>query len=125
MQEWLDKAKNLFSERGKTVLVTGAAVVLLLTVAVTASLLLGSHDKLRGRWALDSVTVYEFRGSGRGAMVLDSGEYPFSYRTEGDRLIVDFVSDAATDREYTYSVKDGVLTLTDGAQTYRMRRVKE
>lgn len=120
-QMWRNVWRNIRENRKQAAIVAGAAAVLL-TVVIVAAAALGCGDGLRGKWSLDGVTVYEFRSGGRGALVLETGEYPFRYRTDGDRLLIDFVSDAATDREYTYVIEGEKLTLTSGAQRYEMHR---
>ena len=57
-------------------------------------------------------------------MRLSSSEYPFTYRVDGDTVTIDFVSEAAADRDYTYSVKGDTLTLTSGSQQYTMTKQK-
>lgn len=113
--EKMDKRKIWLTAGGAAVL-----VVLLLTVMIA----FGGGDRLKGTWALDDVTSYEFRGNGKGAMVLQSSEYPFTYRTEGDTLSIDFAAEEAADREYTYSIDGDTLTLESGAQRYQMTRQK-
>lgn len=122
MLQFLQSLKETLVKNRKQAVIIAAAGALLIVILVTAAVSLAGHDPLKGRWSLDGVTVYEFRGGGSGALVLDTGEYPFRYRTDGDRLTIDFVSEAAADRDYTYSVKGKTLTLTAGEQRYEMSK---
>lgn len=120
-QFWQNVWQTIRQNRKQTAIVA-AAVLALLTVVMVVALALERGDRLKGRWSLDGVTVYEFRGGGSGALVLDTGEYPFRYRTDGDRLTIDFVSESAADRDYTYAIEGKTLVLTSGQQRYEMTR---
>ena len=112
------------TEHKKQWLIGGAIATLVIVIAVTLCFALGGDNRLRGTWALDEVTSYEFGGGGKGTMRLSSSEYPFTYRVDGDTVTIDFVSEAAADRDYTYSVKGDTLTLTSGSQQYTMTKQK-
>ncbi len=122
MQNMLQNAWQTVTLNRKNTIIFMGVISLLLVVVMDLCLMLGGKDPLKGRWSLDGVTVYEFRDNGSGALVLDTGEYPFRYRTEGDRLTIDFETDSATDREYTYVIQDKTLVLTFGQQRYEMTR---
>ena len=92
-----------------TVICVLAAAFVLATVMLAVSPL--HRDGLKGTWALDDTTVYEFDGRGHGALSLPLGNYDFSYSIEDNVLLIDFTDEAASDAVYSYSVDNAVLTL--------------
>lgn len=86
---------------------------------------LNGTDVLSGTWDLDGITVYQFDGKGNGALNLPSNTYPFTYEIKDNELRIDFESDAARDADYTFSVKNGVLTMTGGEGSIEPGRVYE
>lgn len=86
---------------------------------------LNGTDVLSGTWDLDGVTVYQFDGNGHGSLNLPSNTYPFTYEIKDNELRIDFESDAARDADYTFSVKNGVLTMTGGEGSIEPGRVYE
>lgn len=90
-------------------------VLTIVSIAIAIELIhrpKGSNN-LTGRWSLDDVTIYNFDGNGHGEMVLPLNTYEFSYIVEADKIKIDFVSENAEDREYSYSISGDTLTLTD------------
>ena len=95
-----------------------AAIVVLGALPVTFLL---RRDELKGTWALDETTVYEFDGRGHGALSLPLGSYDFSYSVEDNVLSIDFADSAAADAAYSYSVDAAALTLdTNTGNVYRL-----
>ena len=96
----------------------------LAAIAVLGALLatfLLRRDELKGTWALDETTVYEFDGRGHGALILPLGSYGFSYSVEDNVLLIDFADSAAADATYSYSVDSAALTLdTNTGTAYRL-----
>ena len=96
----------------------------LAAIAVLGALLatfLLRRDELKGTWALDETTVYEFDGRGHGALSLPLGSYDFSYSVEDNVLSIDFADSAAADAAYSYSVDAAALTLdTNTGNVYRL-----
>ena len=77
-------------------------------------------DLLIGTWSYDDVTIYSFDGNGHGILQLPLNTYEFSYIIEGGKVKIDFSDDSAEDKEYDYSVSDGVLMLIDAnGMSYR------
>lgn len=77
-------------------------------------------DLLTGTWSYDDVTIYSFDGKGHGTLQLPLNTYEFSYIIECDKVKIDFKDDSAEDKEYDYSVSDGVLMLIDAnGMSYR------
>ena len=89
--------------------------VLLFDILVLIVLLLfvARPDELKGTWDLDHNTVYAFGGHGRGELQLPLNSYPFWYSTKKGTLSVDFEDETLNDAVFTYTVEDGVLTLTN------------
>ena len=84
-----------------------------------------SADKsIVGTWDYDTVTVYRFDKGGKGALELPNGLYEFSYKTDGDKLSIDFENESATDSTYTYTVTKDTLTLiSEDGRTFAMKKV--
>ena len=105
----------------RRVLVAALAVVFALAVVMLTT---GHKDALKGTWALDSTTVYEFNGKGGGALRLPLNTYAFSYNAEDGTLAIDFADRAASDAVYRYSVRGSTLTLDNGSMTFTLEKNK-
>ena len=106
-----------------TLIVLLAVLVVLAAVMLAVTLL--QRDGLKGTWALDDTTVYEFDGRGHGTLRLPLGSYEFSYTVEEDRLTIDFADDTATDAGYTFRKDGATLTLdTNTGTVYRLDKQK-
>ena len=96
-------------------------IVLLISIFI-------NRNPLAGKWNMDDVTVYEFGSDHKGALVLPSAEYEFSYKIKENILYIDFVSDKAKDASYTYQIQGDTLTLEGGNETiqgtYVLKKVK-
>ena len=105
-------------------IVCGLLVLALLILFIVAAVMIAKglrRDELKGIWALDQTTVYEFDGKGGGTLHLPLGDYAFSYTAEENRLTTDFSDERATDAAYNYSVDGSVLTLdSDNGYVYRL-----
>ena len=111
-------------QRRLTIITVILAAVLILSVILIVKSCSGS-DVLKGTWNLDGVTVYQFDGNGHGSLNLPSNTYAFTYEIKDNELHIDFESDAARDADYTFSVKNGVLTMTGGEGSVEPGRVYE
>lgn len=96
-----------------------AAIVLLAIVFTNTN----RSNPLEGTWYMDAVTVYKFYGDGKGAMVLPSVEYTFSYSVEDNTLNIDFDHEGAKDAQYTFFITGDALTLDGGNSTTQGRYV--
>lgn len=94
---------------------TGIIALLVLAVLIVGIALICkscSTDKpIIGTWDYDTVTVYRFDKGGKGALELLNSSYEFSYKIDGDRLTIDFVSESATNSTYIFEVSDNKLNL--------------
>ena len=108
-----------------TIITVILAAVLILSVILIVKSCSGSDDVLKGTWDLDGVTVYQFDGNGHGSLNLPSNTYAFTYEIKDNELHIDVESDAARDADYTFSVKNGVLTMTGGEGSVEPGRVYE
>ncbi len=98
-----------------------AVAVVVITVVVNYKA--KKSNDLTGRWSLDDVTVYSFDGKGHGEMALPLNTYEFSYVVDGGKIKIDFISENAEDREYSYAISDDTLILTDADATeYRFTK---
>ena len=104
---------------GRIIVCIELAAIAVLGVLLATFLL--RRDELKGTWALDETTVYEFDGRGHGALSLPLGSYDFSYSVEDNVLLIDFADSAAADAAYSYSVDAAALTLdTNTGNVYRL-----
>ncbi len=117
-----EKPGNPYRKRGKrknrTPLLLAALAFILVTLVVFA-VFLSSHDNnpIQGKWNMDGVTVYEFRDSGRGSLILPSAQYDFTYEISEDKLQIFFEYEGAKDAEYSFKIEDDILTLIGGNET--------
>lgn len=83
------------------------------------------NKSITGKWDYDTVTVYRFDKDGKGALELPNDIYAFTYKTDGDKLSVDFENESATDSTYTYTViKDTLTLVSDDGRTFAMKKVQ-
>ena len=103
-----DKArKNI---RAVSFIALAAIILAIVLIAVFGS---SGSDVLKGTWDLDGVTVYRFDGKGAGSLDLPSDSYAFTYKIKDNTLTVDFKSETARDKTYTFTTDESRLTLTD------------
>ena len=104
---------------GRIIVCIELAVIAVLGALLATFLL--RRDELKGTWALDETTVYEFDGRGHGSLSLPLGSYEFSYSIGDNVLSIDFADSAAADATYSYSVDSAALTLdTNTGNVYRL-----
>ncbi|MFR7821309.1 DUF5640 domain-containing protein [Candidatus Pseudoruminococcus sp.] len=107
---------------------TGIITLLVLAVLIVGIVLIckscSADRSIVGTWDYDSVTVYRFDKGGKGALELPNGIYAFTYKTDGEKLSVDFENESATDSTYTYTVTEDTLTLvSEDGRTFAMKKV--
>lgn len=108
----------------------GGASVLLIVIIVAIILIVkgcsGATDALAGTWDLDSNTTYEFDGKGSGAMALPSISYDFTYKIDGNTLVIDYSNESVHDSTYEFTVDGDILTMVGGegtvGGTYKLTR---
>ena len=114
--------------RRKTIGLICAAIAVIIAAAVLIARF-GGTDALKGTWDLDGVTVYEFDGKGTGSLNLPSNSYAFTYEIKDGTLSIDFESEAARDKTYTFRADKNKLTLTDGegtdSKTFELTKQKD
>ncbi len=104
-------------QRKMGVLSSIVLVALVLAVVFVVRLCTNGTDVLQGTWDLDGVTVYQFDGKGAGSLNLPSNSYAFTYEIKDNTLAIDFESEAAQDKSYTFVADKNKLTLTDNGGT--------
>ena len=101
-------------------LVLAALIVVIVLLCKSCSL----DNSITGEWGYDTVTVYRFDKDGKGALELPNGTYAFTYKTDGEKISVDFENESATDSTYTYTVTEDTLTLvSEDGRTFAMKKV--
>ncbi len=109
------------------VLLAAALAALILIIVLIVCLCTRSTDALKGTWDLDGVTAYRFDGKGAGSLNLPSSSYAFTYEIKDGTLAIDFESEAAQDKTYTFTAYKNKLTLTDigGAEAKAFELTKQ
>ena len=107
---------------------TGIIALLVLAVLIIGIVLICkscSADKsIVGTWDYDTVTVYRFDKNGKGALELPNGSYEFSYNIDEDKLIIDFISESASDSTYTFYINNDALTLISDGNSYMLKKIQ-
>ena len=104
------------------VLLAVLAVVFVLSAAMIARGAL-KGDGLKGSWALEEGTVYEFDGKGGGTLRLPTGSYAFSYTIEDNVVTLDFADESLNDASYSFLLGRDALTLdTNTGTVYWLKR---
>lgn len=102
----------------RRMLMTGIGIIAGLLVAAFALMLFMTKDSpLVGQWSLDGVTSYAFYKDGKGALMLPTAEYAFTYKVEENVLYLDYADEKAKDAQYVYEIKGDKLILTGGNTT--------
>lgn len=107
----------------------GAAAVLIVIVVVIVLIVKGCSgrtDVLAGTWDFDGTTTYSFDGEGSGAMALPSISYDFTYKIDGNTLVIDYSNESVHDSTYEFTVDGDILTMVGGegtvGGTYKLTR---
>lgn len=112
------KAKRLRKQKRRKQLLFSIAILLAFFIVLSVTLVI-IHQKnpLEGKWYMDEVTAYEFYDDGKGAMVLPSAEYEFTYSITDNNLSIDFNYEGAKDAQYIFTIEGNTLTLEGGNTT--------
>lgn len=112
------KAKRLRKQRQRKQLQFTIGILLILIVALVIVLAsIHQQSPIEGTWYMDEVTAYEFRNGGKGAMILPSAEYEFTYSITDNNLSIDFEYEGAKDAQYIFTINGNTLTLEGGNTT--------
>lgn len=110
----------------------GAAAVLIVIVVVIVLIVkgcFGRTDVLAGTWDFDGTTTYSFDGEGSGAMALPSISYDFTYKIDGNTLVIDYSNESVHDSTYEFTVDGDILTMVGGegtvGGTYELTKVHD
>ena len=109
--------KNRRKKQNKKVnlrlIVVAAGVVLLFLVLALVLKNCTGGNTFEGTWDMDGTTVYQFDPDGRGAMILPSNTYSFSYLVDAENksVSIDFDDERATDYTYSYRFEKNKLIL--------------
>lgn len=68
-------------------------------------------SKIIGTFSYREDTKYKFDKNGKGALYVGKDKFDYSYKTEGDKLIIDFVDEKVKDATYSYQVENDTLKL--------------
>ena len=97
--------------------VAAALVVIAVVIVLIVKGCTGSADALAGTWDFDGTTTYSFDGKGSGAMVLPSISYDFTYKIDGNTLVIDYINESVHDSTYEFTASGDTLTLIGGEGT--------
>lgn len=112
------------TKRKKSVFIFGSLFFLIVIVLAFMLLIPRGADPLKGTWACDAVTVYDFDGSGTGTLILPTVQYAFSYSIQEDQLHIDFIDERITDTVYTFTIQENTLTFinSDGLTRFSLTK---
>lgn len=120
------RQQRLMIQRGILGLV--ALGILILIIVLICKGCSGSSDVLAGKWDVDGTTFYEFDGDGKGALILPSKTYDFTYKIDNDQLHIDYENESVHDGSYTFKNDGNKLTLIGGegtiGGTYELTKVE-
>lgn len=122
-EKYRSSSRRLRKRRGHKKSLTLACIIVVIVLLSIVFATANRSSPLEGTWYMDAVTVYKFYGGGKGAMVLPSAEYTFSYSVEENTLNIDFDHEGAKDAQYTFFIAGDVLTLDGGNSTTQGRYV--
>ncbi len=111
------KSKRLRTQRQYQRLWLGIGVLLALLIVTIVTVIFLPSSPLEGKWEMDGVTSYEFYRDGKGAMILPSAEYDFSYAVKENIVYIDFLYGGAKDAQYNFAIDGNTLTLEGGNAT--------
>ena len=118
--------QQLMIQRGIVGLVALAILILIIVLIVKGCS--GSSDVLAGKWDVDGTTFYEFDGDGKGALILPSKTYDFTYKIDNDQIHIDYENESVHDGSYTFKIDGNKLTLIGGegtiGGTYELTKVE-
>ena len=113
----------------KTIGLICVAVAVVVAAVILITRFVGGTDALKGTWDLDGVTAYEFDGKGAGSLNLPGNSYAFTYEIKDGTLAIDFESESARDKIYTFKADKNKLTLSDGegadSKTFELTKQKD
>ena len=99
----------------RIVIVILSALLIFIIILICKAYSKDGVPLLNGIYLYGDSTEYEFDGNQNGCMcvLVDGEEYHFeyTYKTEDNRLYIDFSDEAVTDITYEYSVNGDKLTL--------------
>ena len=97
------------------ILIFIAIISILAVIAINNSI--KSKNPLNGTFIYNDKVKYEFNGKTKGAMYDRDTKYLYTYKVEGDKLIINFKDDAVYDATYTFKLEEDTLTLIGGEGT--------
>lgn len=64
-----------------------------------------------GTFSYEDGTKFKFDKNGKGAMYVGKDKFDYSYKTEGSKLMIDFVDEKVHDATYSYQIENNTLKL--------------
>ena len=64
-----------------------------------------------GTFSYEDGTKFKFDKNGKGAMYVGKDKFDYSYKTEGSKLMIDFVDEKVHDATYSYQIENDTLKL--------------
>lgn len=111
------KRRRRHNYRKSLVFIVFIAITVILVSLFLILRFSNSNIKLVGTWVHDEYTQYVFDESGHGKLLADNISYDYTYKIEGEKVIIDFTEDVIRDCDYTFTVKGTRLTLKGGTGT--------
>lgn len=88
-----------------------ALIILLVIKNINNKEVLESDSKIIGIFIYEDGTKYEFNKNGKGAMYIGKEKYEYTYKEEGNKLIIDFKDEKVHDAKYSYEINNDILKL--------------
>ncbi len=112
--------RNIYTIVITAVLAAVIAGVVLICVSRSKS---REASVFKGTYYIDEYTAYEFNGKREGAMCLgETTRYDFTYKVKDGKITIDFKEDRIADASYSYTEKNGTITLLDGKSQYILKK---
>lgn len=116
--------KTKITERHKRRLIYEKRIIICIVIGfcILAALLISGlfsskPEKIKGTWAYDSYTRYEFDGKKDGCMYLGELDFEYKYTVKGNKITMDFIDEDIQDCVYTFKLDEDKLIITGGKGT--------
>lgn len=103
-------------KKRKIKIVVSVTIILISIILVLLIIFISKENKqektaLIGTWTTDGITIYEFKSDGTGSLKVPSSEYEFEYKTEDNRLYINFENKDIKSSYYNYLFENDTLVL--------------
>lgn len=98
-------------------------VVLIILIVLIFVVINKKNNPLLGKWKNDNGdTIYQFDKDYTGKLIISIGEYNYKYEISGDKVSLDFESEAIEDPVFTFKIEDDNLILTKDDESFTFKK---